>query len=155
MTGQVTPRLNFLFWANGKYQTKMRIPHFYFSSYFRSAAPDQVWTRIESNKISVSFGQKQQPRRTLKSKDLFRASFISYEIYLGYSAATPGKFLDHLASWLLQRQPWYSQKTSIQKLQTRSDENNWRHLSPPPTQYLQDDMHYKHLGLKTKVVKCN
>ena len=31
--------------------------------------------------------------------------FFNDEIYLGYSAAIPGKLKDHLASWPLQRQP--------------------------------------------------
>ena len=62
-------------------------------------------------------------------------SFVN-EIYLGYSAANSGKLLDQLASWPPQRQPWCSQKTSIQKLQTGLDENNWPHPSLTPTQCL-------------------
>ena len=134
---------------------KMTISSFLLLVLFQICSSRSSMNYDQIQKISESFGQKQHFRRTLKSKDLFRASPISYEIYLGYNAATPGKLLDHLASWLPQRQPWYSQKTSIQKLQTRSDENNWRHLSPPATQYLQDSLHYKHLGLKTKIVRCN
>ena len=62
--------------------------------------------------------------------------FLSDEVYLGYGAAIPGKLLDQLAAWPPQRQPWRSQKTSIQKLQNGFDENNWPHLPLPPTQCL-------------------
>lgn len=55
---------------------------------------------------------------------------------LDYSAATPGKLLDHLTSWRPQKQPWYLQTSSSQKLQIRFDDNNWRHLSLRATQYL-------------------
>jgi len=52
------------------------------------------------------------------------SNYFFNQIYLGYSAAIPGKLLDHLAFWPLQRQPWHLQKTSIQQLQTGFDENN-------------------------------
>ena len=84
-----------------------------------------------------------------------RTSFFSDEIYLGYSAAIHGKLSDHLASWPRQRQPWCSQKTSIQKLQTGYDKNNWQHLSLSPIQCLHHRLQHKHLKLKTKVLRFN
>ena len=84
-----------------------------------------------------------------------RINFFSDEIYLGYNAAIPGKLSDHLASWPPQRQPWCSQKISIQKFQTCFDENNWQHLSLSPIQCLHHRLQHKHLRLKTKIVRCN
>ena len=63
-------------------------------------------------------------------------SYFKDEIYLGHSAAIPGKLLDHLGSWPPKRPPWCSQKTSIQKLQTGFHENNWPRLSLSPIQCL-------------------
>ena len=80
---------------------------------------------------------------------------FSNEIYLGYSAAIPGKQLDHLASWPPQRQPWCSQKTSNPKLQTGFDKNNWPHLSLSPIQCLHHTLQHKHLRLKAKAVRFN
>ena len=84
-----------------------------------------------------------------------RSNFFSDEINLGHSAAIPGKLSYHLASWPPKRQPWCSQKTSIQELQTAFDESNWQHLSRSPIQCLYHRQRHKHLRLKTKVVRCN
>ena len=65
-----------------------------------------------------------------------KPAFFSDEVYLGYSAAIPGKLLDQLAASPPQRQPWCSQKNSNQKLQNGFDEDNWPHLSLSPTQCL-------------------
>ena len=91
-------------------------------------------------------------------KSLFSISpftFFNDEIYLGYSAAISGKLLDHLAPWPPQRQPCCSQKTSIRKLQTGFDANNWLHLSPSPTQCLHRRLLHKHLRFQTNVERCN
>ena len=77
------------------------------------------------------------------------------EIYLGYSAAISGKLLDQLASSPPQKQPCCLQRTSIQKLQTVFDENNWPHLSLSPIQYLYYALQHKHLRLKTTIVRFN
>ena len=122
---------------------------------FQICSSRSSMNRDRVTQISESFGQNNYFRRTLKSKDSFRASLTSNQIYLGYSEATPGKLLDHLASWQPQRQPWYSQRSSSQKLQIRFDENNWRHLLLRATQCLQDSLHCRHLTLKAKVVRCN
>ena len=82
-------------------------------------------------------------------------SFLNEEVYLGYNAAISGKLLDHLAPWPPQRQLWCSQKTSIQKLQTGFDENNWQHLSLSLIQYLRHRLRHKHLRLQKNVVRCN
>ena len=82
-------------------------------------------------------------------------SFFNEEIYLGYSVAIPGKLLDHSAPWPPQRQPCCLQKTSIQKLPTGFDENNWQHLSLSPIQYLHHRLQHKHLRLQKNVVRCN
>ena len=79
-----------------------------------------------------------------------RTNFSSDEIYLGYSAAIPGKLSDQLASWPPQRQPWCSQKTSIRQLQAGPDENNWQHLSLLTTPYLHHKLPRKHLRFKNK-----
>ena len=79
-------------------------------------------------------------------------SFFNEEIYICYSAAIPGKLLDHLAPLPPQRQPWSSQKTSIQKLLTGFDQNNWQHLSLSPTQYLNHRQQHKHLRFQKNVV---
>ena len=84
-----------------------------------------------------------------------RSNFFSDEINLGHSAAIPGKFSYHLASWPLKRQPWCSQKTSNQELQTAFDESNWPHLSRSPIQCLHHRQRHKHLRLKINVVRCN
>ena len=82
-------------------------------------------------------------------------SFFNEEIYLGYSVATPGILLDLLAPWPPQRQPYCLQKTSIQKLQTGFDENNWQHLSLSPIQCLHRRLQHKHLRLQKNVVRCH
>ena len=155
MSGQVTPRWRFAFWANSKYQRKMIISSFLLLLLFGICTSRSSMNRDRVPQISESFRQKNYFRRTLKSKDSFRASLTSNEIYLDSSAATPGKLLDYLRSWRPQRQPWYSQRSSSQRLQIRFDENNWRHLSLQATQYLYDSLHYRHLTLKAKVVRCN
>ena len=84
-----------------------------------------------------------------------RSNFFSDEIYLGHSAAIPGKLSYHLATWPPKKQPWCSQKTSIQELQTAFDESNWQHLSRSPIQCLHCRQRHKHLRLKINVVRCN
>ena len=108
-----------------------------------------LWTRTRFWSIQGERGEE---------KSLFSVSpftFFNDKIYLGYSAAIPWKLLDHLGSWPPQRQPWCSQKTSIQKLQTGFDENNWPHLSLSPTQHLHQRLQHRHLRLKTKVLRFN
>ena len=90
--------------------------------------------------------------RTGRGKVSFPTNRFVNEIYLGYSAAISGKLLDQLASLPPQRQPCCLQRTSIQKLQTVFDENNWPHLSLSPIQYLYHTLQHKHLRLKTTVV---
>ena len=90
-----------------------------------------------------------------RGKVTFPTNGFVNEIYLGYSAAISGKLLDQLASSPLQRQPCCLQRTSIQKLQTGFDENNWPHLSLSPIQYLYHTLQHKHLRLKTTVVRFN
>ena len=84
-----------------------------------------------------------------------RSNFFSDEINLGHSAAIPGKLSYHLASWPPKRQPWCSQKTSNQELQTAFDESNWPHLSRSPIQCLHHEQRHEHLRLKICVVRCN
>ena len=77
-------------------------------------------------KGSLVWGTEEEwsERKSLLLAQLNINYFLSDEIYLGYSAASPGKQLDHLASWPPQRQPWCSQKTSIRQLLAGPDENN-------------------------------
>ena len=110
-----------------------------FSSYFgsRSIAPNKLRNEMESNKIQRDFVKTrflEKPEQACKVH--LKPAFFSDEVYLGYSAAIPGKLLDPLATWLPQRRPWCSQKNSNQKLQNGFDENNWPHLSLSPTQCL-------------------